>query len=249
MGANASIMNTDPPKVHRTLCGLRYDNAFPLASHADHNLPTTCFNDVILEPLATWALLFPILPVLLAAVWVPGAKRVGRSRLVGLVRLRYGEETSERKGVTPRRAPKLRVVGNILYTLLVVAALLMNVLQIVRLALADRGIGLLPFNLAGILIALILMLHPSPPTRSARAATSLALIAFWALMIAFTAVAIATMQKLVGIEDRKGTEYLLSDELIDVGVQIGLYAVFFLVEAARCVGYILGKGTTTSDDL
>ena len=42
------------------------------------------------------------------------------------------------------------------------------------------------------------------------------------------------MGKLEGIEDRKGTEYLLSDEKID-GVQIGLYAVFWLVEASRLV--------------
>ena len=43
------------------------------------------------------------------------------------------------------------------------------------------------------------------------------------------------MAKLEGIEDRKGTEYLLSDEKIDVGVQIGLYAVSWLVEASRLV--------------
>ncbi|KAL9938063.1 hypothetical protein V8E36_002686 [Tilletia maclaganii] len=229
MGANASIMNTDPPKVHRELCGLRYDNRFPFASEPNNDLPTTCFNNVVLEPIATWALLFLILPVLLVAVWIPGTKEYGRENAVGLVRLRYGN--SHDGHVTTRRFGKLRAAGNIIYTLLVVASLLMNVLQITRLALADRGVGLLPFNLAGILIALFLMLHPSPPTRTARTATSAALFFYWSLLIVFTAVAIATMQALKGTEDRLGTEYLLSDELLDVGVQVGCYAVFWLVEA------------------
>ncbi|KAE8219402.1 hypothetical protein CF319_g6895 [Tilletia indica] len=246
MGANASIMNTDPPKTHRMLCGLRYDNAFPFTSKGSKNLPQTCFNDVILEPIATWSLLVVILPLLMALVWIPGRKKYGKSSLVGLVRLRYGERTSSAKGVTPRRFGKLRAAGNIIYTLLVVAALLMNVLQIVRLALANRGIGLLPFNLAGILIALFLMLAPSSPSRKARSATSLALFLFWSLLIAFTSVALAHLTSLKGIEDRLGTEYLLSDEALDVGVQVGLYAVFWLVEAARLIGYVFGKGTTTT---
>ncbi|CAD6889251.1 unnamed protein product [Tilletia laevis] len=246
MGADMSIMNTDPPKTHRALCGLRYDNAFGFTSSGPQKLTPTCFNDIILEPLATWVLLLVILPVLIAAVWIPASKKYGKHSWVGLVRWKYGQETSLNKGVTPRRFGKLRAVGNIIYTLLVLAALLMNVLQIVRLALAHRGVGLLPFNLVGIIIALVLMLHPSPPSRSARTATSLALLSFWSLLIAFTAVALAHFHSLVGIEDRKGTEYLLSDESLDVGVQVGLYGIFFLVEAARLIGYALGKGTTTA---
>lgn len=104
-----------------------------------------------------------------------------------------------------------------------------DILQIVRLALADRGVGLLPFNLAGILIVLVLM-HVRTPDG---VAVSTVCLAFWSLLITFTSVALAGMGKLEGIEDRKGTEYLLSDEMIDVGVQVGLYAVFWVVEALR----------------
>ena len=50
-----------------------------------------------------------------------------------------------------------------------------------------------------------------------------------------TAAKLGELYKLNGIEDRKGTEYLLSDEMIDVGVQVGLYAVFWIIEATRQV--------------
>lgn len=110
-----------------------------------------------------------------------------------------------------------------------------DILQIVRLALANRGVGLLPFNLAGISIVLVLMHVRTPDS----VAVSLTILAFWSMLITFTAVALAGMGKLVGIEDRKGTEYLLSDEMIDVGVQVGLYAVFWIIEASRLVKRLL----------
>lgn len=104
-------------------------------------------------------------------------------------------------------------------------------MQIVRLALANRGVGLLPFNLAGILIVLVLMhLRTSSPI-----AVSMTIVAFWSMLITFTAVSLGGFGKLVSVEDRQGTEYLLSDEMIDVGVQVGLYAVFWIVEVLRLI--------------
>lgn len=91
--------------------------------------------------------------------------------------------------------------------------------------------GLLPFNLAGILIVLVLMhLRTSCST-----AVSLTILSFWTMLLTFTSVALGGLGKLNGIEDRKGTEYLLSDEMIDVGVQVGLYAVFWIVEVTRLI--------------
>lgn len=106
-----------------------------------------------------------------------------------------------------------------------------DILQITRLALANRGVGLLPFNLAGILIVLVLM-HLRTPSSSA---ISLTILSFWTMLLAFTGTALGGLGKLNGIEDRKGTEYLLSDEMIDVGVQVGLYAVFWIIEATRLI--------------
>lgn len=65
------------------------------------------------------------------------------------------------------------------------------------------------------------------------------MLSFWTLLLTFTSVSLAGMGKLKGIEDRKGTEYLLSDEIIDVGVQVGLYAVFWIVEATRQVKFLV----------
>lgn len=110
-----------------------------------------------------------------------------------------------------------------------------DILQIVRLALANRGVGLLPFNLAGILIMLVL-LHVRTPAPSA---VSFVMLGFWTMLLTFTSVALGGLGKLNGIEDRKGTEYLLSDEMIDVGVQVGLYAVFWIVEASRLLKGLL----------
>ncbi|GAC72946.1 hypothetical protein PANT_7c00350 [Moesziomyces antarcticus T-34] len=228
MGNTNSALNRDPPKVHRTLCGLRYDNAFGFASHEPRGITTTCFNDVVLEPLATWVLLLVMLPLLAVAL----KKRRSNAKLSSSTTsrlLHYRASARRGDGSFSGKHAKLRSVLDVVYMLLIVAALLMNILQIVRLALADRGVGLLPFNLAGILIVLVLM-H----VRTADGvAVSTVCLAFWSLLITFTSVALAGMGKLEGIEDRKGTEYLLSDEMIDVGVQVGLYAVFWVVEALR----------------
>ena len=70
-------------------------------------------------------------------------------------------------------------------------------------------------------------------------AVNLTVLSFWTLLLAFTSVALGGLGKLNGIEDRLGTEYLLSDEMIDVGVQVGLYAVFWIVEVTRLLESLL----------
>ncbi|SAM74873.1 uncharacterized protein UBRO_01262 [Ustilago bromivora] len=223
---NSATVNRDPPKVHRDLCGLRYDNRFSFASDKPRGITTTCFNDVVLEPLATWVLLLVLLPLLALSLRRTRSNSISSSRLIN-----YRSSTYRNEHKFSGRHSRWRTALDVIYMLLVVAALLMNILQIVRLALADRGAGLLPFNLAGILIVLVLMLLRTPVLR----AVNSTILAFWTMLLTFTAVALPGMGKLEGIEDRKGTEYLLSDEKIDVGVQIGLYAVFWLVEASRLV--------------
>lgn len=256
------MMNRDPPKVHRDLCGLRYDNKSGFASDQPRGITTTCFNDVVLEPLATWVLLLVLLPLLAFTLKRTRSSSRTSSRLIHYRASAYRNE-SKLSGRHPRRRTGL----DVLYMVLVVAALLMSkwlkttvvlhgisshsltilislewidstitdILQIVRLALANRGVGLLPFNLAGILIMLVLMHLGTPSPR----AVSLAIFAFWTMLLTFTSVALGGLGKLNGIEDRKGTEYLLSDEMIDVGVQVGLYAVFWIVEATRLVKSLL----------
>lgn len=137
-----------------------------------------------------------------------------------------------------------------------------DILEIVRLYLASRGAGLLPFTLAGIILVIIL-LHLRLP-HQVRPVSSLVILIFWSLSIAFTSVKLATLNKLADVESRDGSEYLNSGELeeerslwnhplkklfsdalvsisfplsedqqLDVGVYIGLYGIAWLVEVYR----------------
>lgn len=105
-------MNTDPPKVHRNLCGLRYDNRFAFGADSARGITSTCFNDVILEPLATWILLAILLPFL--ALMLRRSSRKGAG--TPLVHYRRNHH----------RWSRLVIVLNVIYMLLVIAALLMS---------------------------------------------------------------------------------------------------------------------------
>jgi hypothetical protein len=95
-----------------------------------------------------------------------------------------------------------------------------DILEIVRLYLADRGAGLLPFSLASLVIILILMHIPMPA--QVRFATGAVILVYWVLSLVFTSVQIATLTSLSGVEPRTATEYLNSDQIIDVAVIIAL---------------------------
>lgn len=97
---------------------------------------------------------------------------------------------------------------------------LSDILEIVRLYLADRGAGLLPFTLASIVIILILM-H-IPMSTQVRSATGIVILIFWVLSLAFTSVQLATLTALSNVEPRTATEYLNSDQIIDVSVILAL---------------------------
>lgn len=115
-----SAMNRDPPKVHRDLCGLRYDNKFGFAA-MDRGLTTTCFNDVVLEPLATWVLLLVLLPLLTAML---KRQRSGTNTTSKLIQYRSSAYRNENK--FSGRHSKWRTGLDVLYMLLVVASLLMS---------------------------------------------------------------------------------------------------------------------------
>lgn len=51
-----------PAPAHRALCGTRLDNALPLSGLTpQYSLPPTCFNEVVLVPLASWIFLAALL--------------------------------------------------------------------------------------------------------------------------------------------------------------------------------------------
>jgi hypothetical protein len=89
-------------------------------------------------------------------------------------------------------------------------------LEIARLYLADRGAGLLPFSLASLVIVLILMHIPLPV--QVKPATGSVILVFWFFSVIFTAVQLSTLSSLSKVEPRLLTEYLNSDQIIDVSV-------------------------------
>ena len=114
-------MNGDAPKVHRNLCGLRYDNAFSFASDQPRGITTTCFNDVVLEPLATWTLLLVLLPLL---AWT--LKRKGTTSIPSTTLIHYRASANRNDSKLRGRHQRWRVALDVVYMLLVVAALLMS---------------------------------------------------------------------------------------------------------------------------
>lgn len=79
---------------------------------------------------------------------------------------------------------------------------LIDVLEIVRLYLAHREAGLLPFTLGGIVIVLILMHVRTSVT--VRPYTGLICLIFWTISLALTSLKFAVLVKLQDIEPRIG---------------------------------------------
>lgn len=76
-------------------------------------------------------------------------------------------------------------------------------------------------------------------------AVSLAILTFLLLILVFTAVKLATLCHLQYLEPRSETEYLSSDQIIDVSVIVALYVLGLVVEGLRFLR--LAKNTSSSD--
>ncbi|EIW80712.1 hypothetical protein CONPUDRAFT_73774 [Coniophora puteana RWD-64-598 SS2] len=212
-----------PHNTTQGICGERYGNSMPFAS-TSFGLPHTCFEDVILVPLASWIFL-----IIFALSFL---RRGGSGPARTLHRIRYRSGKPGWSGRWSKTATGL----SILYSFLVAATLLMNVLEVVRLRLAARGAGLLYFSLIVLLLVLVYMHIPLPYKQ--RLPLRVAFFTFFTLSLVFTSVKLATLEKLANIEPRTGTEYLNSDQRIDVETYLGLYAVEFLVESYRLLQLI-----------
>jgi len=126
-----------------------------------------------------------------------------------------------------RRHTKKHTILSILYLLLVLAQILMCVLEIVRLALAHLGIGLLPFTFVALITACTLRLTRGfGDTIHGWRWTNLAL---WVALAVTNGVKIAEEVK-EGTGARKGSKYPVADEITDVAVMIGVYAALAILE-------------------
>ena len=130
-------------------------------------------------------------------------------------------------GGPTRRHTKIYKVVSILYYLLLLAQTLMCILEIVRLSLAHLGIGLLPFTFVTLITAAVVRFTRGLGGKIA--GSRYANVAVWIALAVTNGVKVAEETK-EGVGARKGSKYPVADEITDVSVMIGVYAVLALLE-------------------
>lgn len=103
----------------------------------------------------------------------------------------------------------------------------MLVLEIVRLELLHFGIGLLPFAIVGLIMGALL--HWSEGARGRIRGWQTINAVVWIGGVVMSAVQVVGLIK-EGIDGRKKSKYPISDQVIDVAVMAGVYAVVGILE-------------------
>ncbi|PVH75357.1 hypothetical protein DL98DRAFT_562426 [Cadophora sp. DSE1049] len=192
------------------LCSNRREGFGP-SSSISSPIPTSCFVDVILIPLPIW-LAIALLPILFALSLHHRKQN-------------YNPSTAYLRAV-PRRNWAFTLTSAVYYILIVANGLMMT-LEIVRLELIHFGIGLLPFVYAGLIVALFLYWSEGVKGRIRGWQAVNAVV--WIGGVVMSAVKVVGLSK-EGIDSRKGSKYPLSDQVIDVAVMAGVYAVVAILE-------------------
>ena len=209
-------------RIMMQLCENRPEGFGP-HSTIHSRVPTTCFLDVIVEPLTTWTfllLLLALLPMRLAA------RRSHTTRLSKAERSSTVADHSSRH----QKPSIISRVLSVLYYVLIVAMIAMLSLEIARLIVAELGIGLLPFNYLGIILVLLNRITWKSKT------SRLANIFFWTVLLITTALKTAAEQseqdspyrRVKGITTQG--QYPTSDEALDNAIMVGVQLVLATLE-------------------
>ena len=105
----------------------------------------------------------------------------------------------------------------------------MCILEIVRLSLAHLGVGLLPFTFVTLVTAAAV--HFTNGLGGRIFSWRYLNLAVWIALAVTNGVKIAEERK-EGSRARKGSKYPVADEMTDVAVMIGVYAVLAILEAS-----------------
>ena len=108
----------------------------------------------------------------------------------------------------------------------------MCILEIVRLSLTHLGIGLLPFTLVALITAAAVRFSKGLEGRIY--GWNYLNLAIWIALAVTNGVKIAEETK-EGTGARKGSKYPVADQITDVSVMIGVYAVLALLEVTLIV--------------
>ena len=130
-------------------------------------------------------------------------------------------------GGQSRRHVKIYKALSILYYFLLAAQILMCILEMVRLSLTHLGIGLLPFTFVTLVAAVAVRFTKGFGGRII--GWNYLNLAVWIALAITNGVKIAEERK-EGTGARKGSQYPVGDEITDVSVMIGVYAVLVILE-------------------
>lgn len=108
----------------------------------------------------------------------------------------------------------------------------MCILEIVRLSLAHLGIGLLPFTFVTLITATAVRFTKGLGGRMY--GWNYLNIAVWIALAVTNGIKVAEETK-EGTGARKGSKYPVADEITDVSVMIGVYAVLAFLEVALSI--------------
>ncbi|KAL8712227.1 MAG: hypothetical protein Q9220_003378 [cf. Caloplaca sp. 1 TL-2023] len=215
------------------LCTNRIDTFGPLSTHYPHIL-TSCFIDTILTPLATW-LYFLILLILL--FFSRASPSPTPSTITAPADHRHDDEKRPNSFGGSKKKKKLHRFLIILYTLLLIAQILMCVLELTRLSIAQLGIGLLPFTIVAIICAGALRLAPSFVQTRVRGWEG-ANVALWVMLVVVSVVKVVEEARELARKGDFGRDkgvqgrYKVEDQITDVGVMVGVYIALGVLEVA-----------------
>ncbi|KAL9030591.1 MAG: hypothetical protein Q9196_001297 [Gyalolechia fulgens] len=208
-------------------------------SHLYGHITTSCFLDTILVPLCTWLYL-----VALVVLTIIGTKlslhQSARDRRFpdGKITQEKGANETATGDSTHHQHTRTSKALSVLYYLLILANILMCILEIVRLSLTHLGIGLLPFTLFVLIIAGVV--HYTKGLGGRTYAWRYLNLAIWIALVVTNGVKIAEETK-EGTGARKGSKYPVADEITDVAVMIGVYAVLAVLEMVLSVWERTGR--------
>jgi len=119
---------------------------------------------------------------------------------------------------------------HITYLVLVGAQIAMTVLELVRLALEDLGVGLLPVNTIGLLCIFVILWRERTAGRTRMMLSILAV--YWFFMGIFEAIKTARLHTLEELNPTttKTSQYPSSDWFLDNAVMLALYFIFCCAE-------------------
>ncbi|OHF01020.1 hypothetical protein CORC01_03587 [Colletotrichum orchidophilum] len=240
------------------LCENRPEGFGPKSALSSH-LPTTCFADVIVVPLATWTYLIILLIAVPPCVLSRRASASASASPSNTAEASTAGDLPSDKVVTSApaststpvtKSPSAAVkVASAVYYLLIVAMLAMVSLEMARLSVAQLGIGVLPFTYVGILAALVI--HVAVSTTSYRSGfgrvgmhiyggdarwqwtAKVVNVLYWVMLMCAMAIKVASQaqeQNVLGVRTGQQAQYPISDSITDNATMMGVELVLLILE-------------------